>query len=170
MRLPIGVPWMLILTAFILTAPAPTAYADASSQARRAIQAIYDGQNAAGARRDVNGLLAHVSPRYVSLDTHGGRHTLAGERQQANKVFSSAPRYLGRTQIQAITLTGASANVRVKEHKEMIVIYPPTKKFAIITYDTVGVDTWVRHGKSWLLTRSQTLSAQGRFNGHPILQ
>ena len=147
---------------------APAAPASPIDAARRAIQSIYDGQNAAAARRDVNGMLAHVSPDYVSFDTHGGRRTLAGERQEARTVFTTAPTYKGQTRIQAITLTGKVATVRVKEHKAMIVINRPTKHFAFVAYDAVGVDTWVQGRHGWLLTRSRTLSASGTFNGHPV--
>ena len=158
----------LMILATGITILAPATHADSVAAARRAIQAIYDGQNAAAARRDVNGMLAHVSPDYVSFDTHGTRHTLDGERQAARTVFATAPTYKGQTHIQTITLAGKVATVQIKEHKAMIVIHRPTRQFAIVAYDTVGVDTWVRGRQGWLLTRSQTLSAHGTFNGHPV--
>jgi len=47
------------------------AFGDATSDARKAIQGLYDTDNAAAMRKDVNAIFLHTAPDYVATDKQG---------------------------------------------------------------------------------------------------
>src|ERR1043166_3806536 len=103
----------LTLSVIGLMALAVPAFADATSDARKAIQGLYDADNAAAMRKDVNGIFAHTADDCVEIDKKGKKHTLAETKAQLPMIFQMAKEIKVASKISAIKLSGNTASVTV---------------------------------------------------------
>src|SRR5690242_12724613 len=90
-------------------------YADAASDARKAIQANYDSDNAAAKRRDAAGFLSHTSADFVSIAKNGKKQTLAETKRDLPGFFKATKELNAVSQIRSIQVKGSIANVTVFE-------------------------------------------------------
>lgn len=160
-----------LLTAALLLAGAsfaPQARADATSDARKTIQAAYDKMNAAAAKKDVNGILAYYAPDYEHVNQRGQKTTLAAMRQQMPQLLQMMKSIKATTAIKKFVLQGSQATVAVASQGEMVGVDPQTKKAVKIVIFSSDEDLWVKGAKGWMQKRSKTLSSKQTVDGKPV--
>ena len=156
-----------VLPLLVLTA-LPT-HADPSSDARKAIQSLYNRQDAAAARRDANGTFAGRSPQFVSIDKNGRHTPLAQEQQRVTGMFANATKITAATQIAHFTLQGSKALVTVKEKARLFVVNPRNKaQKADLQINSVSNDIWTKTPSGWQELESKEISGQTLVNGKPV--
>src|ERR1051325_8263909 len=114
----------LTLSVIGLIALATPAFADATSDARKTIQGLYDADNAAAMRKDVNGIFAHTADDCVEIDKKGKKHTLAEMKAQLPMIIQMAKEIKIASKISALKLTGNTANITVTENATIKVQNP----------------------------------------------
>ncbi len=145
----------------------PSARADATSDARRALQTLYDKTNAAAARKDANGVLAYMTPDFVATGVKGEKRTVADLRAQLTQIFPLLQSWRGGSRIQQVTLKGGAATVVVKENVRMVLVNPQTKQKAVLDSMGTSRDVWVKSGGGWRMKQSRNLSSKALLNGKP---
>ena len=143
--------------------------ADTAAQARQAIQAAYDREDAAVRRKDVQGVLVNCAPNFQFITQSGMRGSLADARQGLANQFQTPSSFAAKTTIQKFTLQGNKAVVTVQETQLRTVV--PKAKHAhphkIVTLST-DEDTWVKHGNRWLRELSKMIHQKQTLDGRPI--
>lgn len=160
-----AVPIVLLLSLLACTVAAS---ADKTADAKKAIQAAYNAENAAAARKDLKGIFASYAPDYVEVSQTGRTTTLTEEKTKARQALSLVKSAKANSVIQKIKLKGKQAVVSVKEHNELVVDNPRTGQPAKMVIDSVSEDTWTKSGKSRLKKRSKTISEKATANGEPL--
>src|SRR5258708_29881 len=113
-----------VLAAAAAMAPAQPLLAESSADARKAIQAAYDKSNAAAAKKDIAGTLAHHVPDFTTTDEKGKTHTLAEMKGQLTQIFQIAKEVHASTTIQSFSLKGNSATVKIEDHATIMMSNP----------------------------------------------
>src|SRR2546421_7925540 len=141
------------------------AKADATAEARKQIQAAYGRENAATARKDTSGVVANMSPDYVTSDVHGQTATVELIRQTLPKIFASTLSLKAKTVITKFALKGNEADVTVKEHADISLFNRKTLKPSKLVLDETTQTTWVKTPSGWRKKRSRTLSSHQTLDG-----
>ena len=122
------------------------------AQARRDVQAVYDRQNAALMRRDVEGFLALCTPDYrdVKRDTRTGK----GQVFPAGYIRQTLPRQIAHytdfkvtAEISAFIRKGAQAEATTTRHVELMLPDTKTGNKRAYRSDTRTRDVWVKNRK-----------------------
>ena len=143
--------------------------ADPAADARRAIQAAYNTSNAAAARKDAAGTLAHFTPDAVAVDTHGQATPIAQHQEMATHLFAAARTVTARTVIQKFALARpGQATATVHEHVVLTLMNPQTQQPAQLVVDDTARDLWVKTAQGWRQKRSQDLTYTSTLNGQPL--
>src|SRR5579863_2394232 len=129
---------------FIAVSLAPMARADATADARKAIQAAYSKANAAAAKKDVEGTFAILSPDAVLIGPKGQKASPASLRQQFTQLFAVAQSIKDTTTIEKFALKGKEANATTREHTEIVLTNPQNHQTTKIVVDGSSQDTWVK--------------------------
>jgi hypothetical protein len=145
------------------------ARADTVTQARKAIQAAYDREDAAVSRKDVPGILVNCAPNFQFITQNGMRGSLADARQGLTAQFQTPSSFVAKTTLQKLTLQGNKAVVTVKEYQMRTVVpkAPHVHPHKIVTV-SIDEDTWVKHGNRWLREISKNISQKQTLDGKPI--
>lgn len=163
---------MAAALAVVAVLSAPGAHADALAGARKALQTDYNDRDAAVARKDVDGALAHYAPDFVGLSAAGKAHGLKQERADFVKTFTTLnPRTsVTKTTITKLTLAkgGGEAAAAVTRHGVLLLVDPQTKLNSVLVLDGVYQDTWAKRSGVWRLTRERATSLKATMNGHPL--
>ena len=156
----------IALSGLLLTLTA-SAFADASSDARKAITAIYQRQVTALEHKDSKGAFSHLAPDYVHIDLKGHQTTAAAERTDADSLFSMAKSIHATTTITAFSLKANLAQATVKVSGTIVLLNPKTQKMVTLVDTTVSNDTWMKTKSSWHLKRTQDISEKATVDGKP---
>ncbi|HZT44308.1 MAG TPA: hypothetical protein VFA07_19235 [Chthonomonadaceae bacterium] len=146
-------PLVLSLGAFLAVA----ASADTAAQARKAIQAAYDKQSAAMARKDVNGSFASCAPECKNITQEGKTYTLKQIKELAAQTFALAKTFKEKTTINHFRLIGNKAIVTATDHAVLTSVNPGTSQITTMTEDEVDEDIWVKRSNRWWLIQSKTI-------------
>lgn len=159
------------LTAFVLASACLAlvhgAMADATADAKKAIQAAYNAGNAATGKKDMNKMFANDSPDFVAV-RNGQTITLAQAKAAVKQFFPAVKSIKDVSVVQKIKLKGNEATVTVKEHGDMVMANPQTKKTMKISVDSVSEDVWTKSGGAWLRKRSKSISEHVTSDGKPV--
>lgn len=145
-----------------------SAFADATSDARKAIQANYNADSAAAKRKDVNGLFAHTANDYVSTDTRGKKLTLADAKKGVPALFKAVKELDSVSKIKSIQLKGNTASVTVNESVTMKIVHPQSGFLTTLQVEETNADVWVKTAKGWMKKSSKTLKEKHMQDGQPI--
>jgi hypothetical protein len=160
-----------ILLIAILSAPGSRALAvDAAAEARKQIQAAYNRENAAAARKDTSGVIANMTPDYRNTDLRGQTATVDQIRQSLPRLFASAISLKARSVVNKITLKGDQADTVVNEHAELMLFNARTRKPSRLVIDEVYQTLWVKTGGGWRKKRSKVLSSTQKLDGKRVRQ
>lgn len=144
--------------------------ADATADARRAIQAVYAQMNAALARKDLAASFRHLTDDHVSIDEHGNRKSAEDLRRELQQLLPVVRSYQGRSVIQKITVQGNRATVVVQESGRMVVRDPSTDRQAIMAGNNTSRELWVKQKGRWMLKTSNLLKRTMTVNGKRLPQ
>jgi ketosteroid isomerase-like protein len=144
------------------------AHADANADARKAIQAAYDRNSAAGNKRDLAGSLTIYTPDYVSTDKSGKKTDLKQMHDQMKLIFGMFKTFKVTQSVQSLQLKGNEAQITLKSHLEGTLSNPQTKQAHTFTADMASNETWVKTPKGWLNKRSNTISEKEMMDGKPL--
>lgn len=143
------------------------AWAGATADATKAIQAAYDASNAAAARKDVAGTLAVRAPDYVGIDSKGRRLTLPQERQVLTQLLGAVEFLHASSKVVRLSLNGSTATVRVQERLEMRLPNPGTGKISQVVQENTSEDTWIQTDRGWRERESKNLTESTTVDGKP---
>ena len=162
----VAIPECALLLALALM-PTPL-NADATAEARKQIQAAYGRENAATARKDTSGVVANMSPDYVTSDVRGQTATVELIRQTLPKIFASTLSLKAKTVITKFALKGNEADVTVKEHADITLFNQKTGKSSRLVVDETAQTTWVKTASGWKKKRNRTLSSHQTLDGKVV--
>jgi ketosteroid isomerase-like protein len=133
--------------------------ADATSAARKAIQADFAQMDAAQRRKDFLAPLAFNAPGYVATTLTGNKLTTKDYRE-AIPVLQARTKSITmqkvKTTITSFTLQGNTATVTVSQETQISI---PVNDHTQISRDVITRKTiWKKHGNQWLMERSFQLS------------
>jgi ketosteroid isomerase-like protein len=153
----------------LLTALPYCARADATADARKAIQTLYDRESAAAEKKDAKGTTGQITPDYIGIGKGGSRSDAAQLRQDVQMLLSMFKTLKVSQTVQSLTLKGNQAVVTMKAHIVGLIGDPSSQKTHQMVVDSVSEDTWVRSGaRGWLLRRSKTISERSLADGKPL--
>jgi hypothetical protein len=160
----------LAVMAGCILAGAQTARADATSDARKAIQAAYDKSNAAAAKKDLAGVLASHASDFTYTDKSGKKQDLSAMKTQMGQVFQASKEISGKSVIQSISLKGGSATVTVDETGSMVLVNPQNPDQTVkLEVEAKSEDLWAKTGKGWRIKSSREISSKQLINGKPFV-
>jgi hypothetical protein len=158
---------LTLLAAGALTLSA-CALGDAASDARKAIQGLYNTDNAAAMRKDVNAIFAHTTPDYVATDKQGKKHTVAEAKTQLPMVFSMSKSIKAVSKIKTFKLSGSTASCTVDESVTIQLQNPQNNQTATMSIEETNADTWTKTAKGWMKKTSKSLKEKRLMNGKPM--
>ena len=157
-----------ILTAFLISSG--VAAGDATADARKQIQAAYDRENAAAARKDAAAVLANLTPDYKSVSAGGQTVTVHTLRQRLPVIFANAISIRGKSTITKLTLKGNQADVQVKEHGVLTLMNRQARKQSKLEIHDVSQTLWVKTKSGWKKKQSRTITSKQSLDGRPLPQ
>ncbi len=133
---------------------APDARADASSQAERQIQALYDSQDAAMGRRDLKGSILHVDPAYVRRHADGSAESYKQWAAELSAWFAHKMSAIYVTMVERIRMVGPqTAFVVATHHVNFGVMVAPNVPGDAVRDDQVH-DKWIKRPHGWMLIQT----------------
>ena len=172
-------PCFAVAALFALTS---TAHADARSDAKNGIQKAYNTLNAAVARKDLNGVMAHRDPNYVFISAKGEQKNAQQARAATEALLRVARSARIKSTVQNVTLRKGGAVVSVKENARFVLVVPPrrsarqgtlqltqpTAAKQVMVVNNTAREFWVKQGGRWRTKQSRTLSTKVTVNGKPV--
>lgn len=144
-------------------------FADTAATARKAIQAAYDKENAAVAKKNLEGAFSSVSSDFMAGDKQGHQASLRSLKPQMQAVFDSATSLKAVTQIQKIVYKTDQATVTAKNRTIINLKAPKGQKPSKAIVDSVEEDLWVKTGGKWVRRIATVLSQTMTKNGQPFV-
>jgi len=143
--------------------------ADATADAKKAIQASYDRSNNGLAHKETKSLIDMYTPDYYAISKKGKKTSLAELKESIKGIVAAAKTIKASTTVQKIVLKGNEAIVTTKEHTELFLVNPqdPSQTAKIVADDT-SEHTWVKSAKGWLLKKARNLTSKATMNGQPM--
>ena len=144
-----------ILTVLLLLLNPAMLMADATSDAKKAIQKQLDAYLLAHEKRDVKGVLAVYSKDYVGVSAGGTKREYPRVEQEMAMVMPMLRTFKEKISIEKISLKGNLATITVREHAEFSVQNPQSKKVVEVIVDEDNEEVWIKSGKVWLKKASK---------------
>ena len=141
------------------------ASAQTADEAKKQIQMVYDKVNAAGARKDIKGVLSAYTSDYTSTMPSGQKRTLAELRQRLPQFFALMVSMKAVSKVTAVTVKGKQYTAQLRSHMELKTNDPQTKKVSVIVVDTVEEDVWVKQGGVWKNKQGKIVSSKQSVDG-----
>lgn len=154
---------VVLFASFLLTVSSTT-WADSTSEAKAAIQAAYNQQNAGYTKLDVQTVLSHTTVDFVGGD--GGRvlhkpMLVIG----LNQLFANLNKIHGHfertTTIDKIDVSGSQATVLTKVHIRASAINSNTGEPVVTEGGGATKDVWLKTKGGWLQKSYIKLSGTG---------
>src|SRR5579859_1425901 len=123
--------------------------ADPTSEARKAIAALYVKTAVAYSRKDFDGADAYDTADSITIDTKGKRFTLAQQRQMVQRVLPLIQDMKETYTIQKIRLSGKTSLVTVSGYNSMMLVNPRTHVANTLVISDVQRDTWIKTPQGW---------------------
>ena len=181
-----------VLLALLCLPLAPRVQADDASDARQAIQAAYDRESDAWARKDVSALHAmgafpdiKMPPVHAKmppgLSPEERRQFAANDRQMNAQLNADVTRmilknllenttFLSATAtVQNVALNGKAALVTAKTHGVWVISDPKTHQDNTRVMDVITQDAWRQTAGGWKKRASKTLWQSQTLNGKPVI-
>jgi uncharacterized protein (TIGR02246 family) len=142
---------------------APVIKADATADAKKAIQAAYDKQAGAVARRDAKAVFEIYAPDFEVVSKKGKKTSLANIKASITQLMASSNSINTSYKIQKLVLKGKEGTATIHTHAEIGA--PNAGKYVL---DQTSEDTWIKAAKGWLLRRSKSLTSKESMNGQAL--
>lgn len=147
---------------------APRVQAETAATARKAIQAAYDKENAAIAKKDLAGAFAADAPDFMAGDKQGHQAALRDLKPQMQTVFQNSTSLKATTLIQKFAFKGNQATVTTRVHTVINLKAPKGGKPSKATVDSVEEDLWAKNMGQWVRRISTVLSQTMTKDGKPF--
>ncbi len=144
------------------------AMADATADAKKEIQALYDKMDVAAAKKDVKGMTASLDPNYVAISAQGQKMTLQQMKGQLTQIMTMLKEIKTKTVILKIALKGKTATVNTKQSLTSNGTNPQSQQAMKLEVRDTSTNTWVKSGTTWKLKETKSLSSKQFLNGKPI--
>jgi uncharacterized protein (TIGR02246 family) len=139
----------------------------ATTEARKAIQAAYNRRNAAMAKKDLKTVWSSMAKNYVSISKDGRRLSGAQLRAMMTPFLMGIKSAKGTSTIRRVTLQGNAATVEVAENGTVVGVHPQSKQEVVTRTNSRSLDKWVKVNGRWLIVQSKTLSESMTVNSKP---
>jgi ketosteroid isomerase-like protein len=154
----------LLLTVASIATPV---LADDLAATKKAIQAQYDAEAAAVAKKDAVKMMAINTKDCVTIDKKGTKRTFTDHQADLAQMLSIAQSITVVTKIQKLTVKGDTAVVSTSDSSKITILNPQTKKKMVVTGNTTNEDTWVKINGVWLRKQGREISATTLIDGKP---
>jgi hypothetical protein len=145
----------------------PGVRADAAADARKAIQAATDREDAAVQKKDLQHAFAACAPDFRASDGQGHTSNVAQLKEQMQVVFGRAQTIKVKNTLQKITLKGDQATVTMAGRTDLIMPSPKGKPFIGVVSNLVE-EIWVKSGTTWLRKSARLLTQKLTRDGKPV--
>jgi ketosteroid isomerase-like protein len=142
--------------------------ADATANAKKEIQSLYDKMDAAAAKKDIKGMTASLDPNYMAVSAKGQKMTLQQMRGQMTQIMTMLKELKTKTVIQKLTLKGKTATVNTKQTLTSKGMNPQSQQTMKIEVQDTSTNTWVKSGTTWKLKETKSLATKQFLNGKPV--
>lgn len=129
------------------------------SEAWRGIDTAHTQEEAATSRKDIDGVMAVISPDCIGTLPDGRTVSYDQARQTTIGLFQMASDMKEKNVIQDISLKEDTAIVTVKVHSEITLRNPLTGQMMTKKQDDLGRETWVKSAQRWLLKSTAILKS-----------
>lgn len=153
---------------WLLAACAPSVRADATADARRAIQAAYDKMDKAVARENLDGIFAFYSPDFQQTSEEGIKTRLPQLKRGFREFFAHNQCVNIKSTIYKFSLKNTTATVINHARNSWIFTNRRTKQRSNVVHNIVVKETWVKSGQIWLMKSRKSLSHKMTIDGKPI--
>ena len=157
-----------LLTLVILTIPSYL-LADATGDARVAIQKLYDASSTACAKKNIDGIFAACLSDYYTVDSRGRKTILNELKSESKNTVLMASSIVTSTKINSFSLKQGDALSNVTEINAIAVPSYQPRMFIKIKTTIVHEDTWKKTPKGWKLKMTRIIS-QKRDVSNPSTQ
>jgi hypothetical protein len=172
---------MLLFSVALFLGSSVPASADATSGARKAIEAAYAKQSAAVAKGDVQAYASTFTRDFYGTDLSGKKkETLEQRKLLLRNVSKNSPSIQRNVTIRSFSVKGNTATVvafEVVDAMPLVTVLPDprakqtgaaTQKRLKLHAETTTRDIWIKSGSQWLRKRSATLSEKQLLDGKPV--
>ncbi len=153
---------------WLLTVCTPSVRADATADARRAIQTAYDKMDAAAARKDAKAMLAYYASDFQFISAKGRKRDLKFQQETLPRVLAAAQSMRGKTTVRKLTLKGREAKALVHSRGVMTFINRNTQQISTLIVESVSKEIWSKTGQRWLKKRVRNLSEKQTLDGRLV--
>jgi ketosteroid isomerase-like protein len=129
----------------------------ATTEARKAIQAAYNRRNAAMAKKDLKTVWSSMAKNYVSISKDGTRLSGAQLRAMMTPFLMGVKSAKGTSTIRRITLQGNAATVEVAENGTVVGVHPQSKQEVVTRTKSRSLDKWVKVNGRWFIVQNKIL-------------
>ena len=144
------------------------ATADATSDARKAIEDTLTKMTAAVNKRDVKGYAQYLTEDFVNISKSGPRKTKQQEVAQMSSVFQQSKSVKYAAKVQKFALQNGTGVATVGISVAIGLPNPQTKKDVKMTGEAVEEFTWVKSGSGWKLKQEKEKSSKMMLDGKPL--
>lgn len=123
------------------------------------IEKAYAGMDQAINAKDVGKLAGFYSDKFTGK---------AAIQQKLGAALNMAQSIDAKTTVDEVSVSGATATAKVKQHVTIKINNPLTGKPADVVTDATKNDTWAKEGGAWKLTATQAASASTTVDGKPM--
>lgn len=138
--------------------PVPAPSAVPALDARAAIQAAYDKQDAAYVRKDTAGIAATYAPGFRVVDQRTGAEQNEAQALDLGFAFVMCRPVSSQTTLLNMTVQGRTAVVTRKSHGVLLMLGASKTGTTRLVGDVLSVDTWVNSSSGWLQQREEIIN------------
>lgn len=134
------------------------AFADATSEARAAIQSVLNARQTAYLQKDITRYLATFTPDYQVIPKSGKITGYKELRARVLRGWQSKSTTTSKYTIKQCSVQGNQATLTLSEHDEQSGRFLATKAAYKTTLDWTAEETWVRSKDGWQEKTVRTIS------------
>ena len=157
-----------ILCFSLLAAGNLTAFADAASDARKAIAANTATMTAALNKKDIKGVTQFYADDVVLIGPNGEQFDKKQLIEQFQLSMQAVKSIKMTRTIEKFALKNNVARTTVRETTDVVIPHPQTKKDIKMNVQSVEQFIWVRSGKNWKLRQIKTTTQKTTIDGKRV--
>jgi hypothetical protein len=140
-------------------------FADATSDARNAVEKAYSQQSAAISKGDIKAYSASHAADFYEIDKKGRKQDLKSIQTAISGVLSFAKSVKRSMTVQKMTVKGSTATVSATETLDAAIPNPQTGKNSTMHAERTVSDKWAKTNGKWLRKVSKTLTEKQTMDG-----
>ena len=137
--------------------PAAKAVGDPAVAIHKALQVLYNTQDAAMMQRDARQAMAGYAPGYAAVSQDGVRHSRDEEFDALERLCAAGPGLRQHSRIEKLIAHAGQASLVLHQETVMKLFSPSTHQQLVLRTEGVSQDLWVHTPQGWRLTFSKTV-------------